>query len=93
VDGAGRLHGTLLRVHLESFEQAVLYWFQPAGRWPAPSALEELLRVFDAMLGRPQYAFVRLVALTGSSPAETHDLTEFAASFAPAVRAQVEQVR
>lgn len=93
LDGAGRLHAKLLKVHLGNAEQAVIYWFQPAGRWPASSALEELLRVLDTVLGRPQYAFVRLAAPSDGSPSAERDVAEFAGLFAPAVRAAVDRLR
>jgi EpsI family protein len=41
-------------------EELVLYWFQPAERWPAPASPEHLLRIVDRFEGNPQYAFVRL---------------------------------
>ena len=41
-------------------EELVLYWFQPAHRWPVAASPEHLLRILDRFEGRPQYAFVRL---------------------------------
>jgi hypothetical protein len=64
----------------------VLYWFQPAGRWPGGAAVEQLLRIFDAIAGRPQYAFVRLSAPGRSDLEPTADLADFAARIAGSVR-------
>jgi EpsI family protein len=41
-------------------EELVLYWFQPARRWPARGAREVALRMLDRLQGRREYAFVRL---------------------------------
>jgi hypothetical protein len=71
-------------------EQAVLYWFQPASRWPKAGALEQLFQVFDAASGRPQYAFVRLSNPRDGSGQSEADLMEFASALAPAIRAEVE---
>ena len=81
------LTAKLLDVHLGTERQAVLYWFQPAARWPATAAVDQFLRIFDAVAGRPQYAFVRLSAPAGGSTAEAErDLTDFAAQIAWPVR-------
>lgn len=82
-----------LEAHLELAKESVLYWFQPAKRWPAQAASEQLLRVLDAMRGRPQYAFVRISAPTDGGPTAVRDLTEFAAEIAASVRAVVDEVR
>ena len=79
-----------LEAHLGPLKEAVLYWFQPAARWPAPEAGEELLRVVDAVNGRPQYAFVRLSGPSDGSDAAARDLAEFAALVAFPIRAYVE---
>lgn len=84
------LHTAALRVHNQRRKQSVLYWFQPAGRWPGRPALDQLYRVFDALVGRPQYAFVRLSATEDGSGQAGADLAEFAALAAPALRAAVE---
>ena len=87
---------TLLTKRLEAHQgparESVLYWFQPANRWPAQAAAEELMRVFDAARGRPQYAFVRLSGPTDGSSTAIRDLTEFAAEIAASIRAAVEAV-
>lgn len=88
LSNAATLHAQRLEAHLGSAKEAVLYWFQPASRWPAPAAVEELLQVVDAVSGRPQYAFVRL-----SGPEDgdaVRDLEEFAALIAKPVRTYVE---
>lgn len=41
-------------------EEIVLYWFQPADRWPVRATAEHLSRVVDRLRGHPQYGFVRL---------------------------------
>ncbi len=41
-------------------EERVLYWFQPAARWPTSSPREQILRMLDGLAGRAQYGFVRL---------------------------------
>ena len=92
VSDSGTLRTKLLDVHLETRSEAVLYWFQPAKRWPGRLALEELLRVFDAIAGRPQYAFVRLSGPSDISPTAATDLAEFAAEIAPAIRTAVEEI-
>jgi hypothetical protein len=80
----------LLAAHRGSAKQSVLYWFQPAGRWPAGAAVEQLARVFDAVAGRPQYAFVRLAAPGDASLDDERDLAEFAAQIARPIRAALE---
>lgn len=70
--------------------EAVLYWFQPARRWPVNMAAEQLLRILDALGGRPQYAFVRLSAPATETPGS--DLAEFAVAIAPAIRSLVDRV-
>ena len=89
---ARSLRSRLLDFHKENLKEVVLYWFQPAGRWPTRAAAEELLRIFDAAAGRPQYAFVRLSAASDGNPGVSRDLAEFAAEIAPAVRTAVERI-
>jgi EpsI family protein len=79
----------LLDAQQSRSQQAVLYWFQPAQRWPASAAVEQLVRVFDALAGRPQYAFVRLSAPRGQGPAAARDLAEFATHISWPVRVAV----
>jgi EpsI family protein len=62
VPGGGILHAHFVEAHLREARQLVLYWFQPAARWPRPALAEEVMFLADAVLGRPQYAYVRLVA-------------------------------
>lgn len=84
------LQATLLEAHLGIRHQTVMYWFQPAERWPANSALEQLLRIHDAIAGRPQYAFVRFTSASDGDESIA-DLTEFAAMIAPEIRIAVER--
>lgn len=41
-------------------EERVLYWFQPASRWPTSTPREQIQRMADSLAGRSQYGFVRL---------------------------------
>lgn len=75
-----------LEAHQGSAKEAVLYWFQPARRWPAPDAGEQLMRIVDAVRGYPQYAFVRLSGPTDGGPMATRDLADFAAGIALPIR-------
>jgi EpsI family protein len=84
------LRARLLAAHRGSARQSVLYWFQPAGRWPAGAALEQLARVVDAVAGRPQYAFVRLSAPADARLDGEGDLADFAARIARPIRAALE---
>lgn len=73
--------------------QTVLYWFQPAGRWPGRPLFEQLLRVYDAAMGRPQYVFARLSTLNGEGFDEDRDLKEFARLLALPLRNALEAGR
>jgi EpsI family protein len=81
-----------LEAHLGLAKETVLYWFQPAGRWPAQAATEQLLRVLDAARGRPQYAFVRISGPTDGGPIAARDLAEFAGEIAASIRVAVEEI-
>lgn len=87
VAGGRTFRARLLHVHNRGLRESVVYWFQPARRWSAPTAIEELLRVLDAVTGRPQYAFVRLSAPSRTDAPVVDDLIEFAAEVAPLIRA------
>jgi len=84
------LHAQQLRFRRGLAREAVLYWFQPARRWPFSGGAEQLLRIRDALDGRPQYAFVRLSAPSTGTPGS--DLAEFAVEIAPAIRSLVDRV-
>lgn len=96
LDGGEVLVAHMLDFHRHADREAVLYWFQPARRWPTGGAGEQLLHVLDAMRGQPQYAFVRI---SGPAPPEAgadaaeRDLEDFAARLAPEVRRLVESLR
>ncbi len=90
--GAQELRAQHLSFHRGGAREAVLYWFQPAERWPLDAGAEELRRMLDAVAGRPQYAFVRLSAPSDGSPVAAADLAEFAVGIAPAIRGVVERV-
>jgi EpsI family protein len=79
-----------LEAHRGSAKEVVLYWFQPAKRWPAPDVGEQLMRVVDAVSGRPQYAFVRLSGPTDGGSTATRDLAEFAERIALPIRVFVD---
>jgi EpsI family protein len=83
------LWASLLDAHAGAARQTVVYWFQPAGRWPREAFLEELLRLEDALAGRPQYAFVRLAA---ASDGETvvRELAEFVSHLARPIRSNLD---
>ncbi len=93
LDGRDRMHATLLKVHIGNRSEAVLYWFQPAGRWSAPGAVEQLTRIWDAATGRPQYAFVRLSGPSKGGLTAERDLAAFARAIAPALRAAVDGIQ
>jgi EpsI family protein len=84
------LHATRLRAHLDGREEEVLYWFQPAGRWPGSALAEDLLRVYDRLRGAPEYAFVRLSTRDVSGEPALERLSGFARALAPLVRAELE---
>jgi len=75
-----------LEAHQGSAKEAVLYWFQPARRWPVPGVGEQLMRIVDAVSGYPQYAFVRLSGPTDGGEVANRDLAEFAARIALPIR-------
>lgn len=91
--GGSRMRTNEVRVHKGLHQEDVLYWFQPAGRWPAGGAVEQLMRVYDALAGRPQYAFVRLSGPRDPSGTASprDDLRDFARRIAPAIREQLER--
>ena len=78
-------------MHRLNQEQAVLYWFQPARRWPRAGVLERILQVLDAASGQTQYAFVRLSSARDGSGQSEAELMEFASALAPSIRAEVER--
>ena len=88
--GGERFTAQLLEVYQVGVEELVLYWFQAAGRWPGPIWLEHLLRPFDSVVGRPQYAFVRLSVIQDDQKDQLGDLKSFARIVAPRVRAILE---
>lgn len=63
----------------------MLFWVQPAGRWPAAPALEQLLGLRDAFVGSDRYVFVRL-STPGDAAGDAQQLADFAAALAPRVR-------
>ena len=71
-------------------DEIALYWFQPAGRWPRSTWLENLLRPLDSLSGVPQYGFVRLSIRDVDTVEGRAALEEFASGIAPAVRSLVE---
>jgi EpsI family protein len=88
-----RLRAKLLDAQQGAREQEVLFWFQPAQRWPGRASLEQLERVLDAVAGRPQYAFVRLAAPVDEGDTAEADLAEFAARIAWPIRDALDAAR
>lgn len=75
-------------------EERVLYWFQPAARWPVFTPREQLQRILDGFAGHSQYGFVRLSTQVTGPTAEDRTradavLTELAVTLAPSVRQAV----
>ena len=92
LEGEKFMHVKLLDVQNSTRHEVVLYWFQPSGRWASSGAVEELTRIVDAALGRPQYAFVRLSGPTHADRDAIRDLIEFAHEIAPAIRANLDGI-
>jgi EpsI family protein len=88
-DGA-TVEATLLHAQLGDRHELVLYWVQPATRWPSAHALEQLLVIRDAAIGEDRYAFVRLAVPVGATGDQTVDLQDFARELAPLVRGLLE---
>ena len=90
VGESGSFQARELETHNGVLEEQVLYWFQPADRWPGSYTSEQLTQVLDAMRGRPQYGFVRLsVAGTRELAGE---LRELAPEIAVLVRGDVDSL-
>lgn len=92
-EDGGALVAQKLHFHRQADRETVVYWFQPAGRWPRGGGGEQLLHVLDAVRGWPQYAFVRISAASRSSPTAEADVEAFAAGVAPWIRRAVEALR
>lgn|GEM_PF-2450587 len=88
--GSELLHTKSIEARRGALLEDVLYWFQPAMRWPEAGAGERLMRVLDAVNGRPQYAFVRLSGPNDGGATAKRDLADFAARIARPVRAVVD---
>jgi EpsI family protein len=72
--------------------ESVLYWFQPNGRWRQTDAAEQLLRIYDGLLGTPQYGFVRLSIRLGTEEGRQRaedSLVNVARELAPRIRAML----
>ena len=83
---------TSLDAHHGADREKVLFWFQPANRWPHSTVGEEFLRILDALSGSPQYAFVRISAKSSGLGRAERDVQEFAQLVARHVRSAVEGV-
>jgi len=85
------LNAKLFRANQGPQVELVLYWFQPSRRWPATEPAEWIWRVFDAVTGAKQYAFVRL-SIPLSDTSSDHEqraselLEEMARDLAPWAR-------
>jgi len=84
-----QVRARLLRTERQGQVEHVLYWFQPATRWPVAEGIEQFLRVWDAVTGNSHYAFVRVSVALDSRQHEPQTLSEFAAQIAPHVRASL----
>ncbi len=83
-----------LNATLGGKEERVLYWFQPAERWPTFTPREQVQRILDGFAGRSQYGFVRLsTQVSGAAGIDraTADarLAAVARALAPSVRQAV----
>jgi EpsI family protein len=87
--GGDALEARLIEVQRDRQRETVLYWFQPADRWPLTPISEQFTQVLDALQGRPQYAFVRLSAPSDGTRAAERHLEEFAREIAWPVRMAV----
>ncbi len=86
LDGGAALRADEMLTRHARAEEIVLFWIQPAARWPGPPALEQLLGLVDAVSRADRYAFVRLSAPAQGGAARPN-LREFARELAPHVRA------
>jgi EpsI family protein len=57
-----------MRAELSDFDELVLYWRQPVGRWPGGMPLESLMRLKDKVFGSSDYAFIRISLRRPRSP-------------------------
>jgi EpsI family protein len=78
--------GNAFVAHRGTAKQKVLYWFQPAERWPGRQLREQVVRIWDALRGQPQYAFVRIRVPSLRGHDDERDLLEFAAEVAWPIR-------
>jgi len=83
------LNATRLHAYMGRRQHDILYWFQPADRWPLRGVLEDVVRVVDSLRGRPQYAFVRLSTETREGTSR-EALRELARQLAPLVRSEID---
>lgn len=92
MDGGESLLVQELEVEHTPIRELVLYWFQPSRRWGSSLWREELLRIRDAALGRPQYAFVRLSAPLGGGADVQAELVELSREVAIAIRSRLDSL-
>jgi EpsI family protein len=78
--------GNLFVAQQNRAEQIVLYWFQPAERWAGRQSVEQLSRIWDAVAGRPQFAFVRISTPVVEGRDAVGDLVAFAQQISWPVR-------
>jgi EpsI family protein len=76
----------LMISQLESEQQIVLFWVQPASRWPADPGVEQVLGLADAVRGDDRYAFVRVSAVWTGRGSDDAFVRAFARELAPAIR-------
>lgn len=90
-DDGGRARVRLMRVERVGKSELVVYWFQPVGRWPGMTGIEQLMRVWDTLVGTPQYAFVRVSLPIDEDADWAPELLALARELAPHVRALLEE--
>ena len=93
MENGGTLRARLLEVMRHGHKRLVLYWFQPVGRWPTSVWLEQILRVYDGLVGTPQYGFVRLSLPVTADGGVDQQLTHFARAVGPRVREVLERAK
>ena len=86
VGGGAELRARLMQAYQNRAQETVLFWIQPAFRWPSNPAIEQLLRIADALEGTDQYAFVRLSMPKVTGHDSEADLIEFARALARKVQ-------
>lgn len=93
IENGDSIAARLLWTYKHGTEELVLYWFQPAGRWPVAGWKEDFLRVYDSLRRMPQYGFVRLSTRTANGDRGREILVDLARELAPSVRGALRATR